>query len=282
MPKELIHTVDGVTGEVKIRDYLKKHLGFSTSLIAKVKYDNVYLNGIAVHMRAMVKNGDQIKVVYPSEDSENIPPISIPLEILYEDDYIIAVDKPINMPIHPSKGNSLPTLANAIKAYFNSPFVFRAVNRLDRDTSGIVLIAKDRLTSAKLSNSMKNGMFKKEYEARIVGVPKDKSGTINAPIDREYEGSIKRVVTENGKQCITEYWVKQMLPDGTCICGASPITGRTHQIRVHLAHIGHPLYADFLYGDRIQGETYYLKCIKLQFPHPETGKILQLSAPGKY
>ena len=108
--------VEGVLGEMKIRDYLKSRLGFSTSLIGKVKYDGVILNGVAVHMRATVKNGDIIDVILPEEESDNIEPIDIPLDIVYEDEYILAVNKPINMPVHPARGNHLPTLANAVRS----------------------------------------------------------------------------------------------------------------------------------------------------------------------
>ena len=162
-----VEAVNSVIGEMKIRDYLKGRLGLSTSLIGKVKYDNVKLNGEYVHMRAMVKNGDVIEITLPDEERENIEPIDIAIDIIYEDEYVIAVNKPKNMPVHPSRGNHLPTVANAIRAYVGHPFVFRAINRLDRDTSGIVLIAKDRLSGAKLYQSMKERKFGKTYLAII-------------------------------------------------------------------------------------------------------------------
>ena len=173
-------TVRDVVGEMKIRDYLKKRLGLSTALIAKVKYDNVLLNGEIVHMRATVRNGDVIDITLPDEDSENIEPMNIALEILYEDECVIAVNKPKNMPVHPSRGNHLPTVANAIRAYIGHPFVFRAINRLDRDTSGIVLIAKDRISGAKLYQAMKDRKFGKSYIATVEGVPSENHGFINA------------------------------------------------------------------------------------------------------
>ena len=183
-----VETVRDVAGEMKIRDYLRSRLGLSTSLIGKVKYDNVKLNGTPVHMRAMIKNGDEIEIILPPEDSENIEPMDIPLDVVYEDEYLIAVNKPRNMPVHPSRGNSLPTVANALRHYIGQPFVFRAVNRLDRDTSGIVLIAKDRLAGAKLYQAMKERRFEKIYLAVVDGVP-EKHGLIDAPIERESEGS---------------------------------------------------------------------------------------------
>ena len=271
-----LETVTAVTGEMKIRDYLKNRLGLSTSLIAQVKYDNVKLNGVAVHMRAMVKNGDIIEITLPSEDSENIEPMDIPLDIVYEDEYLIAVNKPKNMPVHPSRGNHLPTVANAIRHYIGHPFVFRAVNRLDRDTSGIVLIAKDRLSGAKLYQSMKERRFEKTYLATVEGIPKA-HGIIDAPIVREEEGSIKRVVRDDGKKCVTEYELISTDEAGNSLVKVIPHTGRTHQIRVHMAHIGHPLVNDFLYGTRGE-ETYSLHCASLSFPHPFTNEMITVTA----
>lgn len=274
--EKYLETVTSVFGEMKIRDYLKNRLGLSTSLIAKVKYGNVILNDIAVHMRATVKNGDIIEITLPAEDSKNIEPMDIPLDIVYEDDYLIAVNKPRNMPVHPSRGNHLPTIANAIRSYIDHPFVFRAVNRLDRDTSGIVLIAKDRLSGAKLYQSMKEHKFEKTYLAVIEGIP-DSHGIIDAPIVREEEGSIKRVVRDDGKKCITEYELISTDDCGNSLIKVIPHTGRTHQIRVHMAHIGHPLVNDFLYGTRGE-ETYFLHCASLSFPHPFTNEVITVNA----
>ena len=279
MAQKLLFTVQNVDGEIIIRNYLTQRLGFSTSIIAIVKYDNVTVNGETVYMRATVKNGDVIGVTLPDEESENIPPIDIPLDIIYEDEHIIAVNKPINMPTHPSRGNHLPTLANAIMAYFNSSFVFRAISRLDRDTSGIVLIAKNQLSAAILSREMKKGSFRKIYEATVVGIPNPAFGEINVPIARETEGDIKRVVREDGKNAITRYRVIDVNKDNNAIMELEAITGRTHQLRVHMAYIGHPLVADFLYGERIENETYRLHCKFLEFPHPISGDTVTLRCP---
>ena len=269
--------VTDVEGEMRIRDYLKRRLGLSTALIAKVKYDNVLLNGEIVYMRTTVKNGDVIDITLPDEDSENIEPMDIRLDVVYEDEHVIAVNKPKNMPVHPSRGNHLPTVANAVRHYVGHPFVFRAINRLDRDTSGIVLIAKDRLSGAKLYQAMKDRKFGKTYLAHVEGVPSKNHGFINAPIAREAEGEMKRVVREDGKEALTEYEVRSVNHDGTSILKVTLHTGRTHQIRVHMAHIGHPLVNDFLYGTRSE-DTYSLHCNSLSFPHPFTGEIITLTA----
>lgn len=282
MSDTLHFTANGINGEMRIRDYLKGRLGFSTSLIAKVKYDNVLLNSIPVHMRAAVKNGDVITVHLPDEESECIEPVSHPIEVLLEDEHILAVNKPINMPTHPSRGNHLTTLAECVRAYLARPFVFRAVSRLDRDTSGIVLIAKNQLSAAILSRHLRAGRFKKIYYATVVGVPSHAMGEIDAPIAREAEGKIKRVVRDDGKQSLTKYRVISVDDNGNATLELEAVTGRTHQLRVHLAHIGHPLLFDFLYGEKVEGKTYHLHCGRLQFPHPGTGEMIEIVAPNNY
>lgn len=269
-------TVEGLSKPIKIRDYLKR-LGFSTSLIAIVKFDMVYLNGITVHMREPVKNGDLITVHFPPEESEAILPLDLPLDVLYEDEYILVVNKPKNMPIHPSRGNHLPTLANVVRHYIDHPFVFRCITRLDRDTSGIVLIAKDRLSSAKLSEAMKAGKIVKKYLARVEGTPFPEAGIVDAPIMREAEGEMKRVVRAGGKYSRTAYETLSIDEGGNALLLVSPLTGRTHQIRVHMSYIGHPLVGDFLYGERIEGETYRLHCTYLSFSHPISGKSIEIN-----
>jgi 23S rRNA pseudouridine1911/1915/1917 synthase len=262
--------------DTNIKEFLKQN-GFTATLIKKVKYGGVFINGKNVTMRGIVKHGDEVFVNLPEDVSEGIPPINMPLDIIYEDEYMIAVNKPKNMPTHPSKGNSLPTLANGVMAHFNGNHTFRSINRLDRDTSGIVLIAKDAYSAATLSSSMKNGKFKKKYIAKVEGILDQKQGIIDAPIRREAEGEMKRIVAPDGKRAITEYKVISE-NNSRSIVEVILHTGRTHQIRVHFAYIGHPLCADFLYGERIEGERYSLHCCELSLPHPKTGETITLSA----
>lgn len=277
MREEYTETVKGLSHPIKIREYLKNKLDFSTALIAKVKYDNVFLNGVAVHMRAMVQNGDEIRVVLPTEESENIPPIEMPLEIIYEDEDIIALNKPINMPVHPCRGNHLPTLASGLRHYFGRPFVFRSINRLDRDTSGIVLVAKNQLSAIRLCRQMAENHFRKIYYAIVVGVTEEE-GLIDAPIARQSPDSLLRVVRDDGKRSITEYKRLQVYDNGTSLVKVTLHTGRTHQIRVHMAHIGHPLLNDFLYGIQNGDEPYRLHCAEITFTHPTTGEELTLTS----
>ena len=267
--KKLNITVENVDGGCLLKDYLRA-CGYTVTFIKKVKLSGIELCGVPVTVRAVVKNGDVITLMLPEEKSEGIPPISIPLDVLYEDEYILAVDKPRNMPTHPSKGNSLPTLANAVMALYGGDFVFRAVSRLDRDTSGIVVIAKDQITAAALSEQMKRGEFDKRYTCITEGIPSPAAGTINAPIRREQEDGIKRIVAEDGKSAVTEYEVIKS-DAGRSLCRLRLLTGRTHQIRVHMAHIGCPLHGDFLYGTATE-DGYFLRCDSVSFTHPKSGE----------
>lgn len=251
-------------------------LGLSVTLVKKAKYGGIILNGNPVTVRARVNEGDKIELYLDSTRSEGIPPMDIPLKVLYEDEDILAVDKPTNMPTHPSKGNNLPTLANAVMGYYGGEFVFRSVNRLDRDTSGIVVIAKNQISAAALSSSMKKGLWQKKYHALVDGIPSPKEATIDAPIERICEGNIKREVRADGKRAITKYRVVNEMNDSS-LCEVILLTGRTHQIRVHMSHIGHPLCSDFLYGVPSKQE-YFLRCVEISFPHPKTNKTIVIKA----
>lgn len=260
-----------------IKDFLKGDVGLSATLLTKVKFGGVRIFGEVVTMRRVVHSGDEIEIRLPKEESENIEPIPGPLSVLYEDEHILVVNKPTNMPVHPSRGNSLLTLANVVMAYLGDGVVFRAVNRLDRDTSGIVVIAKHQYAAGRLSEDMKKGGFEKYYTAVLECAPKKTCGIIDAPIEREAEDSIKRTVREDGKRAVTEYRIREVLADGRAICDVRLHTGRTHQIRVHMAYIGAPLYADFLYGKRIDGESYSLVSSRIVFTHPITGERMDIN-----
>ena len=260
-----------------IKDFLRIRLALSATLIKKVKFGGVFVNGEVVTMRKALSEGDNVEVILPTEDSEFVAPVAEPLTVLYEDEYILAVDKPINMPTHPSKYNSLVTLANLVRAYIGAPFVFRAITRLDRDTSGIVLIAKDQISASRLSAEMKAGKIEKIYTAILKNAPSEREGVIDAPIEREAPESIKRIVREDGKRAITKYRVTEIFPDGKAMCEVILITGRTHQIRVHMAHIGSPLDEDFLYVVST-GKTYFLRCTGLSFTHPKTNEKITIKA----
>ena len=275
MKKIYENTADTLMPNMTVKEYLKRQ-GLSVTLVKKAKFGGIRLNGETVTVRREIRAGDKIELFVEEQKSDGIPPMNIPLKILYEDDDILAVDKPTNMPTHPSKGNNLPTLANAVMNYYGGDFVFRSVNRLDRDTSGIVIIAKNQMSAGALSSSMKRGQWKKKYHAQVDGKPSQDTGTIDAPIERIEEGNIKRTVRSDGKRAVTEYRVISSEGE-TSLCEISLLTGRTHQIRVHMAYIGHPLTSDFLYGTPSEKE-YFLRCVEISFPHPRSGEKIVIKA----
>ncbi|MBQ2897686.1 MAG: RluA family pseudouridine synthase [Clostridia bacterium] len=275
--RELTLIIDENNADYNVGEILKKHFKLSSRLITKLKQSGgIILNGEVVTVRKTVKVGDTLCIVMPQSVSPNVIPVNLPLNILYEDQDILAVNKPKNMPVHPSMNNYNNTLGNAVMYYYkNSPFVYRPVNRLDRDTTGIVIIAKTPQASHDLSRQMQEGEFKKEYLAILSGTPSPEYGIIDAPIKREQESIIKRCVDENGQKAITEY----VIIDKNSDCSVAHIklhTGRTHQVRVHFAHIGHPLMYDYLYGIEEKDKTFNLHCYKLTFFHPVTKEHVTL------
>ncbi len=260
-----------------LRDILRNDLKISSSLLTKLKKSGgIMLNNVIVNVSEKVKSGDILTVDFPKENSENILPVNIPLDILYEDDYLFIINKPKDMPTHPSIGNRDNTVANACMYYFkNKDFVFRPVNRLDRDTTGIVVIAKDARTSALMSRQMKDGKFKKTYYAILSGIPKEPKGIIDAPIGRADGSILKREVRSDGQSALTEYEIIEAYAN-TSLAKIKLHTGRTHQIRVHFSHIGTPLLYDYMYGTEVPGETLYLHCGKVEFIHPISEKEFKI------
>ena len=263
-----------------IKFILKKHFEFSDNLITRLKKgDGIMLNGKKEFVVKKVHTGDILQLNFIEEGSPGIIPEDIPLNILYEDDDILAINKPGNMPTHPSIGHFGKTLANAVMYYYKDiPFTFRAVTRLDRDTSGVVIIAKNAPSADRLSKQFADGRFKKEYVALCLGVPEKRCGNIIAPIRRAQEGIIKRCVADDGKYAETDYEVIDTYGEFSLI-RLFPKTGRTHQLRLHLSHIGTPIYADFLYGKDVPDERIRLHAAQITFIHPFSGETVRISAP---
>ena len=262
-----------------IKYALKSHFGLSENMITRLKKgDGITVNGKKEFVNKLLSTGDFLKITIFEDGSDNILPDDIPLDILYEDEDILAVNKPYDMPTHPSIHHFRRTLANAVMNYYRDiPFTFRAVTRLDRDTSGVVIIAKNAIACDKLSAQIQSGEFKKQYAAVCVGVPSEKCGIIDAPILREKEGIIKRCIDENGKRAISEYEVAEEY-GGLSLVRLFPKTGRTHQLRLHLSHIGTPIFADFLYGTDVENERIRLHCEKVSFLHPFSGEKIDIWA----
>ncbi|MCR4692994.1 MAG: RluA family pseudouridine synthase [Firmicutes bacterium] len=278
--REFVLTIPENLSGYEIKYILKNHFGFSTSLITALKEgDGITLNEKKEFVNKKVASGDILKITLFDKASKNIIPQNIPLDVLYEDEDLLAINKPPKMPTHPSIYHTENTVANAVLYYFRDiPFTFRAPSRLDRDTSGVLIVAKNAFSAERLSSAMKNGEFQKEYVAVCAGIPKDAKGIISAPIKREKEGIIKRVIAHDGKSAETHYEVIDEY-NGLSLIRLFPKTGRTHQIRLHLSYIGTPIYGDFLYGKEVLGERIRLHCRSVRFPHPITKKPVKITAP---
>ena len=258
---------------------LTNHFALSKRLIKNLKFrGDILLNNAHVTVRKTVCTNDKLELVFEQSFSENIVPVPMNLDIIYEDSDILALNKPSGIATHPSMRHFDDTLANGVMHYFGSNFTFRAVTRLDLCTSGIVLIAKNAVSAQRLSNMLKNKQIKKTYLAVLSKIPSLKTGKISAPIKRCENSVIKRCISPDGKPAETIYEiVAENKP--LCLAKLTPITGRTHQLRVHLAHIGAPIYSDFLYGIEKEDQNLCLHCSALEFLHPKTGRQITLNAP---
>ena len=266
-----------------INEILSLEFKISTRLKNKlIKKNMLFLNNTTCDTRAPVKVGDKLIIDFNyEEDNSNIVPNGMDLDIIYEDDWLLIVNKPSGIAIHPSILHFNNSLSNGIRAYFDKIGLkkkIRPVNRLDKDTSGLVIFAKCEYIQECLSLQMQEGILKKEYLCLVSGTINQKSGTINLPIARK-EGSImERCIDEKGKQAITHYKVIKEFKNYSLVeCRLE--TGRTHQIRLHMASIGHPLLGDTLYGTSsslISRQA--LHSYKIKFIHPITKKEIELIA----
>ena len=263
---------------------LKEQFLLSDRLITKLKKANkIYLNSLPTYTKKSVTVGDTVSVLIDfEEDNSNIVASNIPLNIIYEDDYLLVINKPANIAIHPSILHFDNSLSNGVKFYFDKLGLkkkIRIVNRLDRNTSGIVILAKNEYIQECLIKQMKTNEFKKEYLAIAKGILESKSGTLNFPIARKEGSIIERTVSSDGDSAITHYDVVKEF-NNLSLVHIVLETGRTHQIRVHFSHIGHPILGDTLYGspsELINRQA--LHSYKLTFIHPVTKKELSLEAP---
>ena len=256
-----------------INSILQNELKISSRLLYKlIKLNKIELNHKPCDTRKTCTLGDTITINFDyKEDNSNIVPTKMDLNIVFEDDWLLVVNKPAGIAIHPSVLHYSDSLCNGIRFYFDKIGLkkkIRPVNRLDLNTSGLVVFAKCEYIQECLINQMKNNQFKKEYLAVCNGFFDKKSGTINLPIARKENSIIERCISENGQTAITHYEVLKEF-DNYSLVKCSLETGRTHQIRVHMSAIGHPLLGDSLYGsisDLINRQA--LHCFNLQFIHP--------------
>ena len=264
-----------------VRAFLKAHQGISNTIWKRIKNSGTFaINGIICNAtQASVKDGDII--TYDILRPTDIVPEELPLDIRYEDEWLLVINKPAGQLVHPTTKESCGTVGNALMHYFTSngeAHSFHPVHRLDRDTSGLLLIAKEPQIQYQLSpKDCRN--FKREYQAIIEGCLTPPDGLIDAPIARALPSIILRKVSSDGQPARTHYrTIKQ--GSGLSLIELELETGRTHQIRVHMAHLGHPLLGDDLYGgnmDYIQRQA--LHAFRLSFKHPMTGEKLSITAP---
>ena len=270
--------------ELPIKELLKRNFGFSSRLMIKLKVNNlVHLNGNLVKMYEKGNPGDRISVFLPKEKSD-FEPENIPISVVYEDDDILIINKQPGYVVHPTKGHPCHTMANGIMNYMienQKHFKIRFINRLDMDTSGLLAIAKNSHCQDDMSKQMAENGVTKKYMAVVKGIIADEDGTINLPIDKEHEDHVKRAVMEDGFQSVTHYKVLERFEKGYTLVELVLETGRTHQIRVHMTHIGHPIVGDVLYGEASVWliERQALHARYLSFHHPVTHQFIELEAP---
>ena len=274
---ELRHTA---TRQGRLSSFLKEEMGMSTGLMNRMKWqEKIFVNGVPQHNDYTVQPGDVITVPL-SEPAPDYPAEDGPLTVLYEDEHILAVDKPAGMLIHPSRASITGTLANRVLAYYQKTgqsCVFHPITRLDRDTFGIVLLAKNAHIHALLNELHTAGKLQKTYHALVCGAPPAKDGVIDAPIARRPLPSLLRYVNQEGKPSVTRYRILEQKEDYSRL-ELRPITGRTHQLRVHCAHIGCPILGDPQYGSpesqafsqKMDLYSQMLCAKRLEFPHPIT------------
>lgn len=267
-----------------VREFLKeKHISKTALTDIKFKGGNIEVNGQRVTVRYVLKEGDEVCVSFPPEKrSADMLPEPIPLSIVYEDDDVVVINKPPGMSTIPSREHPRGTLANALLFHYeqqNLQTTVHVVTRLDRDTSGLVLVAKHRHVHHILSEQQKQGQVKRRYEAICHGYVTPSVGTIDAPIARKSDSIIEREVRADGQRAVTHYEVLQYKNDMTHV-SIQLETGRTHQIRVHFSYIGHPLVGDDLYGGlREQIDRQALHSCELTFVHPFLEKTMTFHAP---
>ena len=288
MERTLNYTTENLITSMPVSHFLKQK-GFSSQNLVQLKKnpDAVLANEVPCFMNHVLHPGDTLTLhIREARSSEKIPPVELPLDIVYEDEDLMVINKPAGMPIHPSMNNYYNSMANALAYYFdqqNRPFVFRCINRLDRDTSGLTIVAKHYVSagmlSAMIANKAASGITR-EYLAIVKGSVQPPEGTITAPLGRKEGSIIERTIDfEKGESAITHYKVLDE-KNGHSLISLILETGRTHQIRIHMKHLGYPLIGDYLYNpdmERIQRQA--LHAWKLSFVHPITGEKMQFTAP---
>lgn len=280
---KLEYIVKDLTEYSTVKEILKQEFLLSDRLIVKLKKnDQIYLNNKTTFINQKLEIGDKILVVLDFEETcDNIVPTKMDLDILYEDAGLLIVNKPPFMPVHPSMDHYEDSLANGVKYYFNSIGLnrkIRPVNRLDKNTSGIVVFAKNEYIQECLIKQMKDNIFEKEYIALVDGIIDKQEQIVEAPIARKENSIIERCVNPSGDNAITIVKLVKTY-DNYSLIKCILKTGRTHQIRVHTSYVGHSILGDNLYGNKSNKiNRQALHAYKISFIHPITNKKLEITA----
>ncbi|MDF2670370.1 MAG: yjbO [Paenibacillus sp.] len=285
-----------------LKTILAKRMELSRKLLSRLKQteQGITLNGERVYISVRVSSGDRVEIRMEEEQSDDILPEELPVHILFEDDHLLVVNKPVGQVVHPTHGHYTGTLANAVVFHWQQQGLkvrFRPIHRLDQDTSGTLAIAKNPYIHQNISEQMQAGEVDKEYTAFVHGIMEPLSGTVRGPIDRDPERPHIRIVTPDGYPSVTHYAVERAYSQTVSRVRLKLETGRTHQIRVHMRHIGHPLLGDAMYGlntllgyDDYDHHTYdprwddrinrhALHASMLSFQHPFTKERMVFNAP---
>lgn len=286
MLRKLLHTADSEDDGKRLCDILRQRFGVSGMLLSRIKRNpqGLLLNGSPVFTVATVHAGDYMEIILEEREraSDGIVPVEGELDIRFENEDILILNKPATLAVHPSHGHFTSSLGNIVVWHYKNlgeDFVFRPVNRLDRGVSGLMAVAKNAYSHTYCARLLHTGSFLREYMAIVRGEIEEDSGTINAPIARKPGSVIERMVSPDGDSAITEFSVIERR-NNMSLVRVRPMTGRTHQIRVHMAHMGHPIIGDFLYGEedaRLPGRCALHSCrIRLELPfHMGTADIFQ-------
>lgn len=285
MDRIITYTIKNAENKLRVEQFLRRQ-GYSYQNLTQIKKmpESILINGTWSYMKSLLTAGDTLTVhIQENQSSPNIPAVELPLDIIFEDDDLIVLNKPAGMPTHPSLNNYRNSLANALMYYYqkqNKPFIFRCTNRLDRDTSGLTVIAKHLVSSSILSQMAVRHVITREYLAIVRGQVIPSVGTVNAPIGRAGTSLIERKIDpEHGENAVTHYRVIKE-KNGHSLISLILETGRTHQIRVHMKYIGHPLIGDYLYNPDTEFiSRQALHSCRLSFRHPITGKTMEFKAP---
>ncbi len=268
----------------RLRDILRQVMGVSYSAMKSAKWDQrILVDGQTAPVNTILRAGQRVTMLWPEErPAYPLRPYAIPLRIPYQDEHLLIVDKPAPLASQSSAGHPDNSLENALYAHFGCPadFVYRPVNRLDKGTSGLMVVARTAHAQHRLQQLLHTPDFRRTYLAVTQGIPVPGEGVVDAPIMKENAASIRRIVRTDGKPSVTRYQLER-IGGSRALVRLTLETGRTHQIRVHMRHIGCPVCGDFLYGEELPElpGRFALHSAEVRLLHPITGERLLLRSP---